>query len=94
MGALERGYKRREPRALGFVPFAATAGGNTPRNTEADKTDRKREREQGGEGGGEEKEDATGVKPRHRGSARHCYQCIMAPPQHGTDTLPSPSIAR
>jgi hypothetical protein len=34
MGALERGYKRREPRALGFVPFAATAGGNTPHNTE------------------------------------------------------------
>jgi hypothetical protein len=34
MGALELGYKRREPRALGFIPFAATAGGNTPRNTE------------------------------------------------------------
>jgi hypothetical protein len=42
MGALELGYKRREPRALGFIPFTATAGGNTPRNIEG-RVERERE---------------------------------------------------
>jgi hypothetical protein len=81
MGALKLGYKRREPRALGFIPFAATADGNTPHNTEG-RVERERagrRRRRGREGGNRQGEATlswfrSALLPEYHGPASALHQ--------------------